>query len=637
MPSEPTGDSEAPDPPAAHEEPDGLARRLVRALVCAAVDPALTGVLLFDLEPRLITRVAGVFADILAGSEGPAGAPVVLGAASRDEDLWVRPELHQERDGVSFRTRPGPLIAADGSPGPPPLIVVPDLTRLSVAGMRAAVQLLGAEVAVVEHAGLSHQARPRARWLAACPSADAGRISAHLLDRFALRLPAAGLRLPPADQLLETVPAAWLTAAAESASRPAAPAATVTDDAIARVRELLGPDASVRRELALARLTRTLATLDGERTATARHGDEAARLVGLGVTPAPQSADPGPGPTDPPPSARTGQGSQSSVPDLSRPAQDKPHRPRPGRPLLETEPAEGIGSIPGGAPAVRATPYPEDDAVAPGDYAPLRNPWQRTAGPASTRGVVIGTRRARELRDLAYVRTVREAAVHQRVRRTERFTVSPVDLHSNVRAGASERLLVLVLDHTCREDWDWQDALTPFLEWAYTGRAAAQVIEVGGAEAPDELRAESFAARSVLDPRVLAALYRPQGRATPLAHGIEQAGQTLRRAFRQHGNSLVEAWLVVVTDGRGNVPLWASHTGRTAGQVGAEGIEDTFKAAAHISSMDRTRVRVAVVDAARQPYGDLPFALADALGGTVVEGRAAGGRAGDGETGGGDR
>ncbi|MCX5560683.1 magnesium chelatase [Streptomyces sp. NBC_00038] len=638
MPIDPLSGPDRRAANAAPEEPDGLARRLVRALVCAAVDRALPGVLLFDLEPELIARVAQVFTQILTGPGKQAAAPVVLGAASRDEDLWTQPELSQAPDGISFRLRLGPLIQADGLTGPPPLIVVPDLTRLSVAGMRAAVQLLGADVAVVEQAGLRHRDRPRARWLAACPSADAGRLSAHLLDRFAIRLPAAGLRLPPADRLLDTVPPAWLTAAAVAASGRGAPAATVTDEAIVRVRELLGPDTSVRRELALARLARTLATLHGERRATARHSDEAAWLMGLQNSAAAQPVEPGSGPTgSPQPTPRPGPGPEDSLIAPSRAGQDERRRPAPGRPLLETEPAEGIGSDSGGGPAALATPYPEDEAEGPGDFAPLRSPWQRTAGPASTRGVVVGTRRVRDLHDLAFVRTAREAAVHQRVRPFGRFTILSDDLHRNVRAGTAERLLVLVLDHTCRGDWDWQDALTPFLQWAYTERAAAHLIEVGSAEAADELRAEVFVARGVNHRRVLAALYRPPGRATPLAHGIEQAGLALRQAFQQHGNGLVEAWMVVVTDGRGNVPLRASHTGQIGGPVGAEGIEDTFKAAAHVSAMDRTRVHVAVVDAARQPYGDLPFALAETLGGTVIEGRSAERRGTDGDGGGGTR
>jgi magnesium chelatase subunit D len=584
-------------------DPDDLTARLTLALTCAALDPALSGVLLFDLEPRLVDPVARHFAGIL----GSTVAPVMLGATGRDEDLWTRARLHHARDGMTVRVEPGPLIAGDGHSGPPPLIVVPDLARLSVAGMRAAVQLLGADVAVVEHTGLSHTARPRARWLAVCPSPDAGRLSPHLLDRFAVRLSVAGLRLPLPDT--------------GAAGCDAAPAVTVTDDALDRVRTLLGPASGVRRELALARLARAVAALRGDRTAGPAHCDAAARLMGLTVPDPPRpTASQDHVPDAPLPPARRFRTSPSrSTADEGVPAPE----PAPAvQPLLETEPAEPVGGAPGGTPAVLATPFPEDETGELRDFAPLRSPWQRTVGPASARGAVIGTRRAGNLRDLAHVRTVREAAVHQRLRGTRRFTISPVDLHSHVRAGAPERMLVLVLDHTCRDDdWDWQDALAPFLQWAYTERAAVQTIEVGSARATDELRAESFSARSVLDPHVLASLYRQPGRATPLAHGIEEASRVLRRAFRQHGNGLAEAWVVVVTYGRGNVPLSVSHGGRPLYEVGAAGIADALETARRITAMDRTRVHTAVVDPAPAAYGHLPGRLADALGGTVIEGR----------------
>ncbi|MFE7032522.1 magnesium chelatase [Streptomyces sp. NPDC057621] len=608
------------------EQPDELALRLCRALVCAAVDPALCSVLLFDLEPQLLDPVARLFRRILAGAGRTEAPLVMLGTTSRDEDLWTRAVLRQEADGIAFHLEPGPLIQADDRPEVlPPVVAVPDLCRLSVAGMRAAVQLLGADVTVVEHAGLSRTARPRARWLAACGSADAGRVSSHLLDRFAIRLPAAGLRLPDVERLLGSLPPDWLGRAAGAVGGQGAPAVTVTDEVITRVGRLLGPDTGVRRQLALARLARALAALEGDDTAGVAHCDEAARLMGLAAGESPRPPEPAAGPAPPAPvPSRPVPRPRGDIVRRGQSDQSERRWAEPGQTLLESEPAEGVGSAPGGASALFATPYPEDRADVLRDFAPLRSPWQRTPGADPQRGVVIGSRRARDLNDLAYVRSVREAAVHQRVRRTEGFTVSAADLYSHIRAGAPERLLVLVLDHTCRGDWDWQDTLTPYLQWAYTMRAAVHVVEVGGARAADELKAESFALRSVLDPRLLAALYRPPGRASPLAHGIEQAARALRRAFRQHGSGLAEAFLIVVTDGRGNVPLRASHTGRLSGSVGAEGVEDALSAAADVRSMDRTRLRTVVVDAGREPYGNLPSALADTLGGTVVEGHGRG-------------
>ncbi|MFF4473120.1 magnesium chelatase [Streptomyces sp. NPDC001599] len=619
---------------------DDPAHRLGPALVCAAADPALSGVLLLDLDPRLVEPVTRLFGAVLAGAAEPARPPLVLGAADRDEDLWTRTRIRGGGHGITVRTESGPLIEGDDADGAPPLVVVPDLARLSVAGMRAAVQLLGADVVTVERGGPRRTVRPRARWLAVCRSADVGRVSRHLLDRFAVRLSAAGLRLPGTGEALaepepeaETgagegearealfagLPAGWRSAA-EGGIRPV----PVGDAAIGRARELLGPDAGVRRELALLRLARTLAALEGRPSASADDSDAAARLIGVAVPQSvpdrpendPESPGPGPEPAGPP----------GTLPERRAAGGDGRLRARDGdRGLLDTGPAEGIGTAPGAAPSPAAgNPYPEDEPAAARDTVPLSGPRRRTTGPVSTRGTVIGTRRATDLRDIAHVRTVREAAVHQRARGTERFTVSPVDLHSYVRAAAPERVLVLLLDHTCRGgtgDGNWPEALAPFLQWAYTSRATVQVIEVGAADAADELRAGSFTARSVLDPRVPGALYRRAGRATPLAHGVELAAHSLRRLLRRHGTGPAQAWLVVVTDGRGNVPLRVSHTGRLAGAVAAAGVEDAVEAAARIGAMDRTRLHVAVVDPGREPYGDLPYVLADRLGAIVVDGR----------------
>ncbi|WP_405192135.1 magnesium chelatase [Streptomyces anthocyanicus] len=629
--------------------PDDPARRLGLALVCAAADPALSGVLLVDLDPRLVDPVARLFGAVLAGAAEPARPPLVLGASDRDEDLWTRIRIRGGEHGITVRTEPGPLTEGDDADGAPPLVVVPDLARLSVAGMRAAVQLLGADVVTVERGGPRRTVRPRARWLAVCRSADVGRVSRHLLDRFAVRLSAAGLRLPGVrEALAETgprpeagaaagegealfagLPAAWRSAAAGGV-RPV----PVGDAAIGRARELLGPDAGVRRELALLRLARTLAALHGRPSASADDSDAAARLIGVAVPQdAPGRPESGPEPPGPAPGPT---GLPGTVPERRAAGGDGRPRPRDGdRGLLDTGPAEGIGTAPGAAPSpADGSPYPEDEPAAARDTVPLSGPRRRSTGPVSTRGTVIGTRRATDLRDIAHVRTVREAAVHQRARGTERFTVSPVDLHSNVRAAAPERVLVLLLDHTCRGgtgDGNWPEVLDPFLQWAYTSRAAVQVIEVGAADAADELRAGSFTARGVLDPRVPGALYRRAGRATPLAHGVELAAHTLRRLLRRQGTGPAEAWLVVVTDGRGNVPLRVSHTGRLAGPVAAAGVEDAVEAAARIGAMDRTRLHVAVVDPGREPYGDLPYVLADRLGAIVVDGRHAPGAEAAGE------
>jgi magnesium chelatase subunit D len=241
---------------------------------------------------------------------------------------------------------------------------------------------------------------------------------------------------------------------------------------------------------------------------------------------------------------------------------------------------------------------------------------------------VTGVRPATVLRDLAFVATAMEAAKYQKLpgrhalreQGDGRLVVLRGDFRSYVRLPVAERMLVLLLDHTCRGRWDWRPALAPYLQWAYTGRASVCAVEIGSRDAVDELRADHFLARSVLDPRVGAALRRPAGRGSPLAHGLTIADQLLRRAFQQRSN-LIEAWLVVVSDGRGNVPLDSSVSGRLMGPVRRMGVDDALKAAGRIGAMGRLRLHAVVIDAGRQPYPDLPFLLADALGGVTVAGR----------------
>jgi magnesium chelatase subunit D len=178
-------------------------------------------------------------------------------------------------------------------------------------------------------------------------------------------------------------------------------------------------------------------------------------------------------------------------------------------------------------------------------------------------------------------------------------------------------MLVLVLDHTCRRpDWDWYVPLAPYLQWAYALRASVGIVEVGGAGAASELRAEQFRSRSLLDPRVASALERAPGRATPLAHGLNLAAQMLRHDTQQGNASVSDALLLVVTDGRGNVPLAASYATAAPARVAREGVEDALDAARAISTLHR--VRGLVIDPGPRPYGHLTTMLAEALGGPVI-------------------
>ncbi|WP_435126068.1 hypothetical protein [Actinacidiphila sp. bgisy144] len=713
--------------------------RLLRVFACAAADPRLSGVLLFDVPPALTAEVVGLFSAAVA--EG--GQVVHLGAAVREDDLWSRTRLRPARGRIALDVLPGDLVEADPA-APPRAVVVPDLARLPLPGLRAAVTVLGAEAASVERHGASATWRPRARWLAFCRTEDAGRVSPHLLDRFPLRLAVPGLRLPadrtaadrlpvdrtaadrlaadrlPADRLPADGPAAdgpgadrpaggrtaadrtaadrtaadgpgadRLAADRTAADRPAAdhlpadsPAADgpgvdrlaadrlpadgpavdrlaadrlpadgpgadgpagdrlpadgpaagrpaagryrrppLDEEALARVAEQPGE----RRALALARIARALAGLadPAAPATTAAHVAEAARLIGLAPDrpPAPDTDRPRPDrpeplpPPEPPAAPPQPEGAEpgSAVHTTELPA---PGPEEPLTPFADPAPAR---PEPGG-------PYPEDEAEPLREYAPLRAAWRRASGPAADRGPVTGIRRATDLRDLALVPTVIEAAKHQRlpgrVRDRGALAITAGDLRSHARAAEPERMLVLLLDHTSRPGPDWQQAIAPYVQWAYAARATVAVVEVGGAPTADELRAHTFHARNVLDPRLAEALERTPGRASPLAHGLLLAAQLVRRAFQQQPTALAEAWLVVASDGRGNIPLRTSLTGMHEGPVGRRGVQDALVAAGQFGAMGRMRLHTVVLDTGAQPYAELPFELADALGGSVVAGPA---------------
>lgn len=613
-------------------ERDDVSHRLLTALVCSALEPALTGVLLFDLPPEHVSAVAGVFAGVLGAAAGrPAGAGVprtTLDAATVDEDLWLRARVRRGPDGIEFTLGPGPLAETADSP---PLVVVPDLARLSVPGMRAAVQLLGADTATLEHSGIRRSWTPRARWLAFCRAEDVAHLSPHLLDRFPVRLGVPGLRPRPGPDPLGPLPAAW--AAALSPRSPRLPT-TLTEEFAASVLDHLDDREGLghRRALALGRIARALARLDGAEPAqpgpgaadgaplhvTPGHVARAARLIRLRTAHRP--------PTPP----------ESAPAHEPPPPEPGPHRPSPGRrpaaervtgagPLVQ-EPKSAVSLGPAPVPGERpgpSSPYPEDTAGPGPDGATLRTPARRTAGARASRGAVVGVRRARDLWDLAPVRTAMEAAKYRAIRGGQGpLVIVPQDLRGYVRAPEPVRMLTLVLDHTCRGEWDWHPTLEPFLRWAYVARAAVHVVEVGARGAANELRAGSFSARSTRDPRIAAALDRRAGRATPLAHGLDQAGSALRRAFRHHRAGLVEALLVVVTDGRGNVPLAAGRSGRPdRGPAGRTGTTDAVEAAERISTLGRSRLHSVVIDPGRRPYTALPAELADALGGSVIAAR----------------
>ena len=118
-------------------------------------------------------------------------------------------------------------------------------------------------------------------------------------------------------------------------------------------------------------------------------------------------------------------------------------------------------------------------------------------------------------------------------------------------------------------------------------------------------------ARSLLTPSIAETLEPQPGRATPLAHGLEMAFQTIQQG--QHGRAFIQhTRLVIITDGRGNVPLESSLRGQVKVPVSREGIEDTLRTAAQFKGM--RRIEAILLDPQPPYMTELPLTLAEVIG-----------------------
>ncbi len=617
--------------------------RVVEALACLALEPGLGGAILFDLAPDLLPPLARWLGAVRAAQtgRGTAGRGTVrprvvwLTAGTTDDELWSSTRLAGRDGELAFARETGPLVESDPA-APPTVVAGTNLARLSLPALRAAVQVVNADAAAMERNGASARWRPRAAWLVACPGDEVGRVSAHVLDRFALRVHAGRLPRTEGGHAGGTLADPYGAAAGQaepwwlpppSSLRLTAPpdALRVTGAATTRAVELVdGRAPGMRRELGLVRIARALAAMDGQPVVDRSDVDRAAELIGLRPPVAAPARRPRPGRSFV--SRWVEDAAARAEPRPAPPGAPSPY-PEPVLAGDEPEPMAAV-AVPDPDGAAPEPPYPEDEVSAQREAAPLRTPWQRRSAARAARGVIVGMARARDLVDLSITGTMLEAAKFQVARRQGRPThangarliISPADLRCHRRAPEPARLLMLVLDHTCRGDWDWLPALAPYVRWGYAARAAVCVVEAGARDARHELRAQLYSTASLRDRRVAASLARPPGRATPLAHALELAAQELRRRV-QHGRAAIEqAWLVVVSDGRGNVPLAASVAGEVQPPVGRAGIDDALAAGAEIRQF--ARVAAVVISPGGGPYRHLAFDLAEAMGGTAVTGRS---------------
>jgi magnesium chelatase subunit D len=450
-------------------------------------------------------------------------------------------------------------------------------------------------------------------------------VSPHLLDRFALRLfdqqvsttdrgeavwefasgggePAREHRDPIPDAISERL------LAASTRSIPMEPGVTSEVVSLSKLSD------GVRRDLALARLARGLARWNEAKAVGVDHVRQAAELLDI----APKTAVI--------PAAADGTDSALETAEVAKPSSE---RVQDGAPeVLQAESIEKpSGEMPPGeivfeadtevafpAKATLAGAYPEDTTPAWRPMDSLKLPAGSAGTTKSNEGPAIGTQPAVAVRDIAFVSTILEAAKYQNIRDVapDDFRLERGDLRSYRRAPLPQQLFVCLFDHTSTQDCDWETALLPHLQWAYVSRARVSLIQVGAGNAGEPLRATQINARSLLSRAISKALEQPPGNASPLAHGLHLAVRALHAAVERGRGRARHARFVILSDGRGNVPLEASQRGEITQAVGNRGVADAIEIGRELVTMNY--VESFFLDPQPQQYPDLPVTLARVMG-----------------------
>ena len=599
-----------------------VASPLIQGLACAALQPGLRSVLVFDSSPQALRSAANVLTEILKVTSEGAVEQVTLGQTDSEETLWGTLVLKSSALGESFDWKPG-LLGAGLK-----VVVIPDLTRLNLVAARACIALMGTEIAQVERHGHQAQWRSEICWIAGCARSEIGMVSPHLLDRFALRLSGQEIQLTDRTDALS----AWFSDLESSPEEVAMLSPelcdhlraatlihpTIAADAYERALAYFSDDVGMgmRRELALMRSAHARSQWSGVEQVSAREVDRTAQAMGLKLISLPSLPTPD-CPELPPVEPTDPIETPTSIPtrsDFPKPNAEKPEVYRSDSEV--TLPPTTLHSV-----GDREHPYPEDEAALQREFASLRLPPRRFQAAKGGRGAIIGTEPATIPQDIAWVSTLLEAAKYQAFRQgrsDQALVVRSTDLRRYRRAIVPEQLLMVVLDYTCLKDCQWQASVLPYLQWSYVERASVCLVQVGAMGAAQELQAQRISGQSILVPRIRSGLEASAGRATPLAHGLDLACQTLRHALQHGRNGVQRAVLIVVSDGRGNVPLDASRLNQKPTRpVKRRGIEDALAIASNIQRLNQ--VEAIVLNPQPKYYADLPVKLAQALGATIAD------------------
>ncbi len=576
-------------------------QRMRLALILAAIDPLLGGVLLSGHKGTAKSTAARGLAALLptltvvkgcphgcdpAGPLCPAcrAARAPLGTATRPTPFADLPlgateemvtgsiDLAAAVQRGELRLRPGLLSRAHRG-----VLYIDEVNLLPAHLAHLVLDAAAQGVARIEREGISAEL-PASITLIASMNPEEGPLGPQLLDRFGLCVPV----LTPTDPevraevlrrrlAFEADPAGfarrWAPAQAELASRLVrarrglagveVPEATRT---AAAHRAAQAGAAGSRAELAMVRAVRALAAWRGRQQASPELLAAVAPLALVHRTRPRAQA-----PAQPAPRLRTG----APVPDQAQPAEAR--RVPAGAELQSAgQGAAGERSLyilePGPVRPV-VTRLPAREATSAGQAG------RRQARVTSeNRGRYLRASSRRLGRSLAFDATLRAAAPHQHQRRVPggpALVVAEPDIREKVRAARRGRLLIFCVDasgsmNAAARMRETKSAVLGLLTEAYQKRDRVGLVAFGGVSAREILppTASVEVAR-----RLLAEL--PTGGKTPLAAGLLKVAEVLERELAR--DPKVSPLVVVLSDGRPNVPLSAANLSDLMAPAGHKG------------------------------------------------------------------
>ena len=629
---------------------------LMKSLCCVALNSKLRSILLFDISINNLQQVAGILVSLLkVTTECEKVVPLKLGTFESEDNLWGQVGLGDELEKQAFNWQFGLFSSADNT-NEIKLVIIPDLTKLSLAAMRACVVLMGADVAHLERHGQHKYWQPNFCWLVGCSSQneEIGKISPHLLDRFALGLniqqienndkrvtqiqkllnsPEKPQQLLFEERKIEPELQEWLRQIRSSLP-------SMTPSALETILNY-NYESNIyhRREIALARFASTYAQLEAADSVTVKHVDKVAKIMGLKLERNNINNSIDFKSFNPQPETEDNDFEPRRSPELSEIKDESLSNNPPEIPVYQSQVSNYFPDTDLPEITLLENPYIEDTTSLEREIDSLKLPTRISQSKTIHRGTIIGVKKTTNANDLAIVRSLLEAAKFQKIRQKKqgnnyhKLKILPSDLYRYRRASVAEQMFMLLLDYTCLEYCQWEEKLLPYFSWAYSQRASVGLIQVGIAPSsivldnnqsnvtinPVELRAKKISGQNILVPTIAMGLdleKTKKGKATPLAHGFDLALKTLRHALQHGKNTVQKAVLVVVSDGRGNVPLEASHVGKIKPPVGKKGVEDALEVARKISNLGN--LETIFLNPQSKQYPDLPLLLAKALGAKIL-------------------